>query len=281
MKKVFIINKSGEKEIFSKEKVFNSALKVGASKELAEEVATTIRKEIYPGMTTTEIYDRVIEILEKQYPPGSIRYRLKEAIGQLGPSGYPFEKYIAGIFQRLGFTVLINQVVQGTCVNHEIDIVALEKKYCLMGECKYHTASGKKTELRIGLHHYARFLDIELGDYCKTKFKNLKPRPIIITNNKFTNQLIKYAECVGLDLLGWKYPRGSGLEYIIESEKFYPITILPSFKNNLLEVFSKEKIMLAQDLLNKDPIKYAKKLKLPSKKVSHLIKEAELLFSEK
>lgn len=280
MKKIYVINKLGEKELFSKAKVYNSARKVGASKKLAEEIATTIRKEVYPGMTTFEIFDRVEDILEKKYPRGGIRFRLKEAIRALGPSGFPFEKYIAGVLQELGFTVELNQFIEGSCVTHEVDIVAKEKKYCLIGECKYHILPGKKADLGIGLHHYARYLDIELGDYCKKKLKNLKPRPIIITNNKFTKKLLKYAECVGLDLLGWKYPRGTGLEYIIETEKFYPITILPSFKDELLETFSKEKIMLAQDLLKIDPAKYAKKLKVSKEKISALKKEAEILLKE-
>jgi hypothetical protein len=280
MKKIYIINKRGEKEPFSEKKVYNSARKVGASNKLAKEIATTIRKKVYPGMTTNEIYDQVEEMLEKEYPKGGIRFRLKEAMMSLGPSGFPFEKYIRGVLQELGFEVNINQFIKGSCVTHEIDVLAKEKKYCLIGECKYHTIPGGRVDLKIGLHHYARYLDIQVGDYFKKKLKNLKPRPIIITNSKFTSKLLKYAECVGLDLLGWKYPRGTGLEYIIETEKFYPITILPSFKDGLLEVFSQQGLMLAQDLLAIDPEKYSKKLGISKRKISALKKEAEILLLE-
>ena len=76
---------------------------------------------------------------------------------------------------------------------------------------------------------------------------------MIVTNTKFTSEVIKYAECVKINLLGWKYPLNRGLEYVIESEKFYPITILPSLKGELVELFSRQKIMLAQDLLKIDP----------------------------
>ncbi|MDD5760806.1 MAG: ATP cone domain-containing protein [Candidatus Pacebacteria bacterium] len=278
MKDVYIINKSGEKELFSEKKIYSSVRRVGASKKLAEEIATKIRQEIYPGMTTYEIYDRVEEMLEKGYPRGGIRFRLKEAMRNLGPSGFPFEKYIGDILEQLGFKVKINQFIKGSCVVHEVDIVAREKKYCLIGECKYHSLPGSKVDLKIGLYHYARYLDIELSDYCKKQFKNLQPRPIVITNNKFSRKLIQYAECVGLDLLGWRFPRGTGLEYIIETEKFYPITILPSFKNDLLEPFAAERIMLAQDLLKIDAVKYAKKMGVSEKKIAALKKEAETLL---
>jgi hypothetical protein len=280
MKKVYIVNKSGEKELFSKSKVYNSARRVGASKKLAEEIATTIRKEIYPGMTTNNIFDRVEEILEKEYPKGGIRFRLKEAMMALGPSGFPFEKYIGSVLEELGFEVKLNQCIKGSCVTHEIDVLAKEKKYCLLGECKYHTISGGRVDLKIGLHHFARYLDIEAGKYFKKELKNLKPRPIIITNSKFTTKLLKYAECVGIDLLGWKHPRGTGLEYIIETEKFYPITILPSFKDGLLESFSQQGLMLAQDLLSIDPEKHYKKFGISKRKISTLKKEAEILLLE-
>jgi hypothetical protein len=280
MKKVYIINKLGEKELFSKTKVFNSARRVGASKKLAEEISTTIRKEIYLEMTTNEIFNRVEEILEKEYPKGGIRFRLKEAMMSLGPSGFPFEKYVGGVLEELGFKISLNQYIKGSCVTHEVDVLAKEKKYCLLGECKYHTVPGGRVDLKIGLHHYARYLDIQLGEYFKKELKNLKPRPIIITNSKFTTKLLKYAECVGLDLLGWKHPSGTGLEYIIETEKFYPITILPSFKDGLLEAFSQQGLMLAQDLLSIDPEKDYKKFGISKRKISNLKKEAEILLLE-
>jgi len=280
MKDIYIINKAGEKEIFSEDKIYKSIRRVGASKKLATEIAAKIKQEVYPGMTTYEIFDRVEEMLEKEYPRGGIRFRLKEAIRNLGPSGFPFEKYVGAVLEQLGFIVELNQFIRGSCVVHEVDILAREKKYCLIGECKLHTLPGGKTDLKIGLHHYARYLDIEADGYCKKKFKNLKPRPIVITNNKFTTKLVQYAECVGLDLLGWRYPRSRGLEYIIESEKFYPITILPSFQGDLLEPFAEKKMMLAHDLLKIDPVEYAKKTGTSKEKIAALKREAETLLLE-
>lgn len=281
MKKLHIINSLGQKEPFSRAKVYKSARRVGASRKLAEEIAAVIEKEVYPEMPTKEIFQRVEQILSKKYPRGGIRFRLREAMGRLGPSGFPFEKYIGGIFEQLGFSVQLNQFIKGQCVSHEIDVLAKEKKYLLIGECKYHTLPGGRVDLKIGLNHYACFLDIESGDFSKeAKLKNLKVRPLIVTNTKFTSKIIKYAECVGMDLLGWKYPEKRGLEYVIESEKFYPITILPSFKGELLEIFSREKLMLVQDFLKLDVSKFSKKVKIAPKKLSALKKEAEILLNE-
>ena len=205
--------------------------------------------------------------------------RLKEAIRRFGPSGFPFEKYVAGILKQLGFSVQINQYIKGQCVRHEIDFLAKEQKYFLIGECKYHSLPGGRVDLKVGLIHYARFLDLKSGNsLSKIKSEKLKIRPIIVTNTKFTSKVIEYSECNGIDLLGWKYPAGRGLEYVIESERFYPITILPSLTNNLLEIFYQQRLMLAQDLLNINVVKFSRKTGISEKKISAIKKEAEILL---
>jgi len=50
MKKLYVINNSGQKEPFSWKKICNGAERVGASKALAKEIATIIEKEAYPGI---------------------------------------------------------------------------------------------------------------------------------------------------------------------------------------------------------------------------------------
>ena len=279
MKELYVINNSGKKEPFSWKKICNGAERVGASKDLAKQIATTIEKEAYSGITTKEIFRRVERILSKKYPRGRIRFRLKKAIRRFGPSGFPFEKYVADIFKQLDFSVKINQHIKGQCVRHEIDFLAKEEKYFLIGECKFHSLPGGRVDLKVGLIHYARFLDLKSGDSLnKIKSEKLKIRPIIVTNTKFTSKVIKYSECNGIDLLGWKYPAGRGLEYVIESERFYPITILPSVTNNLLETFYKQRLMLAQDLLNINIVKFSKKTGISEKKISAIKKEAEILL---
>jgi hypothetical protein len=279
MKELYVINNSGKKEPFSWKKICNGAERVGASKDLAKQIATTIEKEAYSGITTKEIFRRVERILSKKYPRGRIRFRLKKAIRRFGPSGFPFEKYVADIFKQLDFSVKINQHIKGQCVRHEIDFLAKEEKYFLIGECKFHSLPGGRVDLKVGLIHYARFLDLKSGDSLnKIKSEKLKIRPIIVTNTKFTSKVIKYSECNRIDLLGWKYPAGRGLEYVIESERFYPITILPSVTNNLLETFYKQRLMLAQDLLNINIVKFSKKTGISEKKISAIKKEAEILL---
>jgi len=272
MSKVYIINSKGEKELFSSNKVYQSSKRAGASNALAKEIASEVEEKIYSGIKTSKIYSQVKRLL-KQSPVLSMKFSLKQAMRKLGPGGFDFEKYIAQIFEKNGYKVKINQILPGKCISgYEIDFLAEKDKIFHIGECKYHTFAGARIDLRVALYNYARFLDISNN----SKFKNSKT--IIVTNTKFTSEAINYCECYGVDLLGWRYPRDKGLEYLIEKYKLYPITILPSFKSHYKNIFAQNKMMMALDLLKFSPAQIIKKLGFSSGEIKRLIQEASVLL---
>jgi 2-phosphoglycerate kinase len=105
MKKVKVIKFNGEEEPFSKEKVYRSARRVGAPDQLAREISRVIEKEVYPGMKTSQIFSQVKRRLKQKTPRAALRFNLKKAIRRLGPTGFPFEKYIGEVFSNQGFKV--------------------------------------------------------------------------------------------------------------------------------------------------------------------------------
>lgn len=281
MSKIFIINSLGKREPFSWRKVYQSALRVGAPKSLAQQIATRIKSEVYNNISTKEIFNKVQTYLYEISPKAGMRFSLKEAMRKLGPSGFPFEKYIAEIFKRLGFSVQINQHLPGKCVFHEIDFLAKKDKQLVIGECKFHSLPESRVDLKVALATYATYLDLENGEFFKKgSLENLRTRPMLVTNTKFTTEAIRYAECMKIDLLGWRYPEGRGLEYVIESNKFYPVTILPSVKDDLLEILAKEHLMLIPDLLTSNFSQHLRKSGISEKRISTLQKEIETLMSE-
>lgn len=277
MQKIYVVNSSGQKESFSRKKVYHGALGAGVPEELANVVADVIEKEVYPGMTTQEIFSRVKQLLSKEHPQSAIRYNLKEAMRKLGPSGFPFEKYTADIFEQLGFSVKVNQFIFGKCVSHEVDFLAQKEGKILAGECKFHIFPGERVDVKVALAHYARFLDLKSGDILKGAGDS-QLFPMIVTNTKFTDEALKYSQCLAMDLLGWKHPLGGGLEHIIESKKLYPVTILPSLKKSLLDILSREQMMLVQDLLDVEPAKFFSRFGVPEKDTAALKKEAQILL---
>ena len=276
---LYIINLAGEKELFSPKKVYRSARRSGATSFLAEKIAKIITNEVYPDMPTTRIFSRIKSLLKQDDPQAALKFSLKESLRKLGPSGFPFEKYIASILTRNGYEVKINQIIGGRCVNYEIDFLAKRDGTIFIGECKYHHLPGTTLDLKVALANHARFLDLSAGGFFKKKeYKNLKLKSILVTNTKFTSQAIQYSQCVGVDLLGWHYPIKKGLEYFIENQKLYPITILPSLKDYLLQIFVSKGLMLVEDILNLDLAKFTECTGVKPNQISSLIKEAELLF---
>lgn len=279
MKKLYVINAKGEKEPFSLSKIQKSAQRVGASKKLAREIARTIRKEVYPGIKTADIAKKLKRSLSQENRKFSLKFNLRKGMRKLGPTGFPFEKYIGEIFSTRGFRVKLNQYIPGVCCSYEIDFLALKGGTLYIGECKYRNLPTEKVDSSVTLESYARFLDIKNGPFVRQKkFKDLDIKPIIVTNEKFTSRAIKYSKCVGIELLGWKYPRDEGLEKIIDEYKLYPITVLPSLRGYLINFFVSQRMMLAKDVLSIDITKFTRKTKIPLKYLSPLIREAKILL---
>lgn len=270
-KEIFVEKVNGEKEVFSFEKIFQSIKNSGLDEKLAREIALKIQKKIYPGIKTSQIYKEISKYLSKKSFLAAIKFRLKKAILELGPTGFPFEKFIGKVFEAEGFEVKLNQIISGFCTKYEIDFLAKKGNLIYIGECKFRNELEGKVDLRDALANYARFLDIKNGKFFNTK---MKYKSILVTNAKFTLEAIKYSKCVGVLLLGWKYPKEGGLEYLIEKNKFYPITILPSVNKSLAQELIENGIVLVRDVFGGkfDSLKIREKNKI--------LKEAEILLKE-
>ncbi len=213
-KVINVIKATGEIEPFSERKVIGSLLRAGASLELAQKITAEIKPHLYQNITSFEVYDRVMRTLKKEQKDLAARYNLKQAIMELGPTGYPFEKYMAEVLRADGHEVAVNRIVQGKCVSHEIDIVAKNKK-TFMIECKFHNQPGGRTDVKTALYTYARFLDVKAKGF---------DIPWLITNTKLTQEVKTYALCVGMRVTSWDYPAGESLRELIDKSGLYPIT---------------------------------------------------------
>lgn len=279
---MFVINSREENEPFSKTKIYRSAKMAGASSSVAWKIARIIKKEAYPGIKTSTISARIGQLLRKDFPGAALRFNIKKAMRGLGPTGFPFEKYIKNVLSSWGYEVSINQFLPGKCLSaYETDFVARKDKILYIGECKYKHQFGDRIHYYDALANHARFLDISEGGYFKSaKYRGVDIKSILVTNTKFSDRTIKYCRCVGTELLGWNYPENKGLEYFIEKEKLYPVTILPSLRGRLKEVLVEEKIMLADRILTINIKNFSEKHKLPVKQLAGLVKEAEALFKQ-
>ncbi|MFO8030607.1 MAG: ATP cone domain-containing protein [Cyclonatronaceae bacterium] len=160
---VRITKASGEKVPFSEEKLRNSLERSGATETQIERVVDEVEDHLYEGITTGKIYRRAYQLLRKRSRSNAARYKLKKAIMELGPSGYPFERFVGAILEQQGFRTEVGVLVEGKCVIHEIDVMAWKNSKLIMVECKFHNRPGVKCDVKVPLYIHSRFRDVVLA----------------------------------------------------------------------------------------------------------------------
>lgn len=255
---VLVTKASGKVVPFSADKLLQSLLRVGASKETAMHILEELKPKLYHGVTTQKIYSWAFAMLKRRSKPAAAKYHLKRAIMELGPSGFPFENYIGELMKTQGYTVEIGVIMQGVCINHEIDVIAQKEAAYEMYECKYHNRQGIFCEVKVPLYVQSRFKDVEQG---LVKDPKKKYTGGVVTNTRFSADAIRYGTCIGLKLLSWDYPAGKGIKDLADSFSLYPITCLSSLlKNEKLALLEKgivlsRQIYLDQQLLVKNGVR--------------------------
>jgi len=231
---VLITKADGTTEPFNEAKLVGSLARAGAEAPVAKQIADDITRVLRAGATTSEIYRHAFARLREHKRGAAARYSLKRAVLDFGPSGFPFESYLAQLFEAEGWATKVDQIVQGHCVEHEVDVVMQKGSAVVYVEAKFHNTAGFKTDLKTVLYVQARIEDIA------SAHPNLTPPPrgLVATNTKFTSVAEQYSTCRGLELLGWDYPSKNNLHDRIEKAQLYPVTALTTLnkreKVNLL-----------------------------------------------
>lgn len=245
MDKFFVVKKSGEKEEYSEEKVRRSMNRVGVPDDLKPEILSHIKQKFEKNeMSTDDIFHHIMEFLEPRDRKSSLRLNLREAIFELGPTGYPFEQYLSKIFENMGYSVETNVVMNGDCVRHEIDLVIEKDGHKEIVEVKFHNHHAVKSDVQTSLYTYARFLDV--------KEKNNISNVWLVTNTKLTEDAIAYANCKGMPAIAWNYPDKGNLQDLVEEPHLYPITLLNSLSGQEKKRLIEKDVVLCTDLLTKN-----------------------------
>lgn len=211
----------GTKESYSEDKIRASAGRAGVPTDLQQAMLEDIRGRLFDGISTHEIYTMIKEYLRSSASPHlAMKYNLKEAIAELGPSGYPFEKYVAMLLAAIGYETKTNQTIAGECVSHEVDVLAVKKDTTYFIEAKFHNSPSQRTDVRVALYIKARYDDLsKIWTEGQTK-------AWIITNTRFSTDAIKYGECNNERLTSWAYPKGEALADLVERTGLHPVTMI-------------------------------------------------------
>ena len=266
-----ILKASGKKELFSEEKLRNSIQRAGIPKTLCASVVDHVKSKLYENIPTSEIYRHVTEFLENSsHPYSHSKYSLKQAIMDLGPTGYPFEDYVSEILKMEGYMTQIRQILTGKCISHEIDLVVEKNNTRAMVECKFHNAPGTKSQVHVSLYTKARFDDI--------KEKNKLTDVWLVTNTKITSDALNYAICSNMKIISWDYPQNNSFRDLIEKYKLHPITMLTSLSSSQKQLLLGNHVVLAKDVC-KNPSSLDI-LCLPSDKKDYILSECQFVYGE-
>ncbi len=275
-KKILIQKKSGEKEPFDVSKLKTSLKNAGAAGNVIDKIAADIEDWVYDGVTTAKIYAYAYKMFRRQSGNKASRYKLKNALFSMGPTGYPFEYLIGEVFKRQGYTVEVGQVVEGVTITHEIDVIATKKDEQHLMECKFSRDQGNRLSVQVPLYVHARVNDIAEKRRQQKQYKNLSFTPWVVTNARFSSDSMEYSKCKGLKLLGWDYPEGDALKDIIEREKLFPVTILRHLNKHEKQLLMLEGIVTCIQLWNKP--ERLNSLGLNKDKLNAVKKELEALL---
>lgn len=223
-----ITKRNGDLAPFEEEKLRQALIRSGAKPGDLEAAMKAVHGVLYDGIDTHKIFQTAYNSLKKKSHHSAGRYRLKKAMMELGPSGYPFEKFVGKLLESQGYLAKVNVIVQGACISHEVDVVASKDNERTMVECKYHTDISIKSDVKVALYIHSRFLDVSKAWAAASTDPEMKYQGMIVTNTRFSGDATEYAECVGLKLISWDYPRSGSLKDWIDRSGYHPITSLGS-----------------------------------------------------
>lgn len=245
---ITVLKANGEREVFDEEKLRASLYHAGATEEAAEQVMSHILPELHNDMTTNDIYRHAFSVLQQISKPIARSYSLRRAVMDLGPSGFPFEDFIAKVLEAKGYKCQTRQTVLGECVAHEVDVVAYNEKELIMIEAKFHNGLGTKSDLKVVLYIKARFDDLRGNVFDYGGSNRYVTGCWLVTNTKFSSTAIHYGICKNLTMIGWNYPEKGSLQNMIESEALHPITCLVSLSATNKKTLLENRIVLCSDI---------------------------------
>lgn len=272
---IHIKKRNGDIAPFEEEKLRQALIRSGAKPKELEEAMEAVRGILYDGIDTHKIYQTAYKSLKKRSHHSAGRYRLKKAMMELGPSGYPFEKFVGKLLESQGYETAVNVIVQGACVSHEVDVVALKGKEQIMVECKYHTDVSIKSDVKVALYIHSRFQDVSKAWANTSEDPDMKYQGMIVTNTRFSGDATQYGECVGLKLISWDYPRSGSLKDWIDKSGYHPITSLGLLTKNEKVKLLEKGLVLCRDVNRRKDL--LQEVVMNKNKIPRILAEAHAL----
>ncbi len=276
---IMVRKRSGDQAVFNPEKLALSLERAGAGQADIRDILNEIEKTMYSGISTHVIYKQAFRLLRKKSRPLAGRYKLKQAIMELGPTGYPFERFVGELLAFQGYEVQVGIVVEGHCVQHEVDVIAQKDDRHFMIECKFHNQGGRKCNVKVPLYILSRFNDVATQWKKMPKHANRFHQGWVVTNTQLTIDALQFGECMGLKLMSWDYPETGSLRQRIDMSGLHPITCLSGISKSEKQSLLDKGIVMCKKLCESD--EHLKSIGIREQRIGKILEEARELCENK
>ncbi|NQU87463.1 MAG: restriction endonuclease [Mariniphaga sp.] len=274
---ISVVKRDGERVLFNPEKLKQALQSAGAGPDEQKIITERVTQKLYDGIPTGKIYKMAFDLLKRESFKMAARYKLKKAIMELGPTGFPFEKFVGKILESMEYTVETGVIIQGKCVQHEVDVVARKPGEMLMIECKFHSDYQKNSSVQVPLYIQSRFLDVK-ASWEKQYGHDIRYRGGVVTNTRFSDDAVKYGICAGLLVISWDYPVGNGLKHLIDKTGLHPLTSMISLTKAQKHWLLEKGIVLCSELAKNQGL--LQEMEIPERQRIKILREAESLIQE-
>ncbi len=247
---IIITKASGKKVPFNAGKLKKSLIRAGASDLEADQILQEVTELLVQGMSTSKIHKTAFRLLKNVSCPVAARYKLKQALLELGPSGFPFEQYIAELLKQQGYSTQVGVFVKGHCVTHEVDVIAVKDSRRMMIECKFHNRAGYVCDVKISLYIQSRFADVATCQNITTGQKEKFDQGWLVTNTRFSEDAAQYGRCMNMHLVGWDHPKGDALKDWVDRSGLHPVTSLTTLTKKEKDQLLSDRIVLCKNILD-------------------------------
>ena len=270
---VFVTKADGSRQLFDREKVVKTCLRMGANRRIAFEVADKVETRLYDGIPTKKVLQMIFRLLRKHKPTIRHFLDLRKGLSLMG-SKPEFEKFVQILLAHHGFEVSPNQILRGKCVGHEVDAVARKDGVTYFVEAKHH--SNYHTPTGLDESRIARAVLEDVTEGFALGKSNLKiDRAMIVTNTRYSEHARRYGKCRNILQIGWSSPKTLALQSMIEEKKLYPLSCIKGLKSEVKMKLVNSGIVLMKQLVEEETSKLARETAISRGILKNIIEKAK------
>jgi HJR/Mrr/RecB family endonuclease len=270
---IFVTKADGSKQLFDKEKVVKTSLRMGANRRIANEVADEVEARVHNGMPTSKVLQLIFRLLRKHTPTIQHFLDLRRGLSLMG-SKPEFERFVQILLAHHGFEVTPNRIIKGRCVGHEVDAIAKKEGVTYFVEAKHHSNYHTPTGLDESRIARAVLEDVSEGFELGKNDVQID-RAMIVTNTRYSEHARRYGKCRDILQIGWSSPKTLALQNMIEEKRLYPLSCIKGLNSEVKMRLVNLGIVLMKQLVDEEPSRIAMKTGVSLEKIQRMIEKAK------